>query len=112
MGGYHEQLAEIDFNGEALEQARLSGEVTTYFLSPEEMEKRYGKSEPRKPRKHVGWPECGQPNMRHIARKASLDIIDDDTEEVDPEEEIDLDEIERIESGATEPTWGDDGCKW
>lgn len=107
-----EYLAEVDLDGQASEQARLSGAVTTYFIPKEEMERLYGKPEPQMPKRHVGWPECGQPNLRHIARQPSTEIGEDDADEVDPEEAVDVDEIERIESGATDPAWSFDNCKW
>lgn len=49
------------------------GEVTTYKLSPAEIEKRYGKpgefAEPVSTAVTNGWPDMGERNKRHYARK-------------------------------------------
>lgn len=38
--------------------------VTTYYIPPEEIERRYGPVEPPKPKKDSSWPKVGQPNLR------------------------------------------------
>ena len=49
------------------------GEVTTYKLSPAEIERRYGKpgefAEPVSTAVTNGWPDMGERNKRHYARK-------------------------------------------
>lgn len=102
----------IDVDLQASRQAELSSSVKSYFLPMEEIEKLYGKAGQRQPKKHVGWPECGEPNLRHIARKSAEVEEEIDQEDVNPEEEVGLEEIERIESGATDPAWSFDNCKW
>jgi hypothetical protein len=55
-----------------IDERCLSGPVKTYFMTPEEITVKYGPLEPHKEVQqfNVGWPECGQPNQKHIAKQA------------------------------------------
>lgn len=57
------------------------GEVTTYKLSPAEIEKRYGKpgefAEPVSTAVTNGWPDMRERNERHFARKEQYGLAPD-----------------------------------
>ena len=90
-----------------VDESGLSGPVKRYTLPPEELERIFSDVKPHEP--------CLGPNMtkaRSNSQKLGSDVMEDEEEEISPDEEIDIDEISRIESGATDPAWGFDGCKW
>jgi len=91
---------QVDMNG-------LSGEVKSYTLPPDEIARIFQDVKPHE--------ACVGPNVskaRSQSQKLKSEQLIDEEEDVDPNEEINVEEIERIEAGDEDPARGFDGCKW
>lgn len=88
--GENRDPGEVDERG-------LSGPVTSYTLPPEELEKIFRNVKPE-PNPEPSISKAGCRNKR---------TSDEDDEEIDLNEAVDIDEIERIESGEEklDPAW-------
>lgn len=83
----------------------ISSPITTYKLTREEIEKKYGPAEPSKGKNERVWPQVGEPNRYHPSKKASKkDTTYEEDDELVDEEVLDLD-TSTGEVGAIDPRW-------
>ena len=90
-----------------VDESGLSGPVVRYTLPPEELERIFQDVKPHEP--------CPGPNVskaRSHSQKIKSEQQITEEEDIDPNNEIDVEEIERIEAGDTDPAWSFDNCKW